>query len=129
MTKDSSNDEDDDIDPDREAERKSVHEQLNALDKPYKRGDNRSSQYDNRVKSGEQRNKIPVKPELKKDRNGCWNILRDGICENPNCKFSHDPEDLKKSWANLDQMLKQTERKFGAHTERKPGGTPATNSD
>jgi hypothetical protein len=124
--------ENDDADYDRgdqSSANRPVTDQLNAVDKNYKRDDNRNNQRDSKGRAGDQRTRPPAKPEPKRDRNGCWNILRDGICETHNCKFSHEPEDLKKSWANLDQMLKQTERKFGAHTERKPGGTPATNSD
>jgi hypothetical protein len=104
-------------------------DQLNALDKPYKKGDLRNLPHDRGKPADRPRPGQQSKPDLKKDRNGCWNILRDGVCDNPNCKFSHEAEDLKKSWANLDQMLRQNERKFGASTGRKPGGDPAKSSD
>jgi hypothetical protein len=110
-----------------------MNDHLNAIPgkPPFKRKDTRDGQRDNK-RSGDDRTSVRSgsrSPDPKRERNGCWNILRDGICEAPNCKFSHDPEDIKKSWSNLDQMLRQTERKFGTQSERKPGGVPATSSD
>jgi hypothetical protein len=99
------------------------------LTKPYKRGDLKNNNRDSKDKPFDRTKQAP-KPDAKRERNGCWNMLRDGVCENGNkCKFSHDPEDIKKSWASLDQMLKRNEKKFGSSTQRKPGGEPATSSE
>jgi hypothetical protein len=128
-------DENDDSDFDRgdqSSSNRPVTDQLSAVaNKPFKKRDSREGQRDNNKRSGDERTSIrpASKPPEKRERNGCWNILRDGICETPNCKFSHDTEDVKKSWANLDQMLRHNERKFGGQPERKSGGTAALSSD
>jgi hypothetical protein len=56
-------------------------------------------------------------------------MLKEGKCDHVKCKFSHDPEDLKRSFASLEVMVKNNERRFGTPPARKPGGQPVGSSE
>jgi hypothetical protein len=63
-------------------------------------------------------------------RYGCWKMLQHGTCEHgSNCRFSHDPADLKRLFESMEMLVKSNSKKYGATPERKPGGTPALSSD
>jgi hypothetical protein len=75
--------------------------------------------------------KVPYEPRQIKtsdkpvQRRGCFNALKKEGCVKPDCKFSHDPEDLKRTLLELQQVTQYASAKYGTHRkpdERKAGG-------
>jgi hypothetical protein len=102
-------------------------ESLNAINNTYKKPDHHSR--DNKFKTNDTRPRVTHADDKPRQKQGCWQILREGKCDANPCRFSHEPEDLKKSYADLLAMIKAGEKKYGAPPERKPGGTSASISD
>jgi hypothetical protein len=119
------------VDDDDEYDRTVQQHQLSALEAPLKKYDR-----DKPASKSRPEPKAPYRSNKSENkntdaaRNGCWNMLKTGKCElGEKCRFSHDAEDLRRTHAQLTDLLKQNERKYGTHSGRKPGGEHASSSD
>jgi hypothetical protein len=115
-------------------------DQLHGLSGPFKKNDTRQQKRDERQKTGlstRTDTKFQPKRDDKGDnknpefnRKGCWNMLTTGKCEGGDkCRFSHRPEDLRRSFQVFADLVRQNEGKYGPHSGRKPGGEHASSSD
>ena len=59
--------------------------------------------------------------EHPKRRRGCFFALRKEGCDKADCKYSHDPEDLKLTWKDLVEMTSNSSDKYGS---KKSDGRP-----
>ena len=58
-------------------------------------------------------------------KEGCYYMFTSKGCDKKDCKFSHKPEDLHRTWMRLSEMVAESASKYGSSKkpdERKPGG-------